>query len=104
ERGSRLGSDATRRRSEVRSYGRPACRARVRQSDPGVIARVERRQPTQGSCDVGDCFYMNTVSWRNETTPNLTEMNPRVIFHRLFGDGGDSAQRLMQMKKTDSIL
>jgi len=60
--------------------------------------------PTQGSCDVGDCFYMNTVSWRNETTPNLTEMNPRVIFHRLFGDGGDSAQRLMQMKKTDSIL
>jgi len=47
---------------------------------------------------------MNTVSWRNETTPNLTEMNPRVIFHRLFGDGGDSAQRLMQMKKTDSIL
>jgi len=27
--------------------------------------------PTQGSCDSGDCFYVNTVSWRNETTPNL---------------------------------
>ena len=26
--------------------------------------------PTQGSCDSGDCFYVNTVSWRNETTPN----------------------------------
>ncbi len=27
--------------------------------------------PTQGACDSGDCFYVNTVSWRNETTPNL---------------------------------
>ena len=26
--------------------------------------------PTQGACDSGDCFYVNTVSWRNETTPN----------------------------------
>jgi len=60
--------------------------------------------PTQGSCDTGDCFYMSTVSWRNETTPNPTEMNPRVIFHRLFGDGGSGAQRLQMMKKTDSML
>src|SRR6202049_1706499 len=26
--------------------------------------------PTQGACDSGDCFYVNTVSWRNDTTPN----------------------------------
>ena len=25
-----------------------------------------------GSCDSGDCFYVNTVSWRNPTTPNMT--------------------------------
>ena len=29
--------------------------------------------PTQGSCDSGDCFYVNTVSWRKQTTPNNTD-------------------------------
>lgn len=57
-----------------------------------------------GSCDSGDCFYVNTVSWRNPTTPNLPENQPRVVFERLFGDGGSSAQRLARSKKTGSIL
>ena len=59
---------------------------------------------SQGSCDSGDCFYVNTVSWRNDTTPNMTENQPRVVFERLFGDGGSSAQRLARAKKTSSIL
>jgi hypothetical protein len=60
--------------------------------------------PTQGSCDSGDCFYVNTISWRNETTPNPAETHPRVVFERLFGDGGSGAQRRAQVKKTGSIL
>lgn len=60
--------------------------------------------PTQGSCDSGDCFYINTVSWRNETTPNPAETHPRVVFERLFGDGGSAAQRLARIKETGSIL
>ncbi|MEP6961917.1 MAG: DUF1552 domain-containing protein, partial [Acidobacteriota bacterium] len=60
--------------------------------------------PSQGSCDSGDCFYVNTVSWRNETTPNMTENHPRIVFERLFGDGGTGAQRLAQVKSTGSIL
>ena len=60
--------------------------------------------PTQGACDSGDCFYVNTISWRNETTPNPAESHPRVIFERLFGDGGNAAQRLKRAKKTGSIL
>jgi len=44
------------------------------------------------------------VSWRNETTPNLTENHPRVVFERLFGDGGSSAERLARTRKTSSIL
>ena len=60
--------------------------------------------PSQGSCDSGDCFYVNTISWRNETTPNMTENNPRVVFERLFGDGGSTEQRLARAKKTGSIL
>lgn len=57
-----------------------------------------------GSCDSGDCFYVNTISWRNEKTPNMMENNPRVVFERLFGDGGSGAQRLARMKKAGSIL
>jgi hypothetical protein len=60
--------------------------------------------PTQGACDAGDCFYVNTVSWRNETTPNPTESNPRIVFHRLFGDGGGAAQRLAEAKNEGSVL
>ena len=59
---------------------------------------------TQSACDAGDCFYVNTVSWRNETTPNLTENHPRLVFERLFGDGGSSAERLARTKETSSIL
>lgn len=60
--------------------------------------------PTQGACDSGDCFYVNTVSWRNPTTPNPTEMRPRAVFDRLFGDGGSSTQRLAVAADTRSIL
>jgi hypothetical protein len=60
--------------------------------------------PTQGACDSGDCFYVNTVSWRNATTPNPTESHPRLVFERLFGDGGTATQRMARVKSTGSIL
>ncbi len=60
--------------------------------------------PMQGACDSGDCFYVNTVSWRNETTPNLAELHPRIVFERLFGDGGSAAERLARTRVTGSIL
>jgi hypothetical protein len=59
---------------------------------------------TQSACDSGDCFYVNTVSWRNATTPNLTENHPRIVFERLFGDGGSAAERIKRTRKTASIL
>jgi hypothetical protein len=58
-----------------------------------------------GNCENGySCVYMNTFSWRTPTTPNPTENNPRVVFERLFGDGGTAAQRLAQMRTDRSIL
>lgn len=60
--------------------------------------------PTQGACDSGDCFYVNTVSWRNPTTPNPAETNPRVVFERLFGDGGDAAAMRQRARDTGSLL
>ena len=60
--------------------------------------------PTQMACDTSDCFFVNTISWRNETTPNPTEAHPRIVFERLFGDGGSSAERLAQNKNSGSVL
>jgi hypothetical protein len=47
---------------------------------------------------------MNTISWRNPTTPLPMEINPRIVFERLFGRPGTSAQRLERMAKDRSIL
>src|SRR5262245_51231540 len=58
-----------------------------------------------GNCENGySCVYMNTLSWSSPTTPNPTENNPRVVFERLFGDGGTSAARLAQAHENKSIL
>jgi hypothetical protein len=59
---------------------------------------------TQGACDSGDCFYVNTVSWRNETSPNTPEIHPRAIFERLFGDGGSADERRARIRNEGSIL
>jgi len=58
-----------------------------------------------GACDNGyACVYMNTLSWSSATTPLPTEANPRVVFERLFGDGGTSAERKAELRKAGSIL
>src|SRR5215510_13815935 len=52
-----------------------------------------------GNCDNGySCVYWNTISWRTPTTPLPMEVNPRVVFERMFGDGGTPEQRLAQVR------
>ena len=69
---------------------------------PSLELALEK--PTAIACDTGDCFYSNTISWRNETTPLDMEAHPRVVFERLFGEGGTAADRLAILKQTGSIL
>jgi hypothetical protein len=58
-----------------------------------------------GNCENGySCAYMNTLSWSSDTTPNPTEGNPRIVFERLFGDGGSSAARVAQFRENRSVL
>jgi hypothetical protein len=58
-----------------------------------------------GNCDNGySCVYWNTISWRTPTTPLPMEVNPRLVFERMFGDGGTPQQRLEQIREDRSIL
>ena len=58
-----------------------------------------------GNCENGySCAYINSSSWLTATTPLPHERDPRVVFRRLFGDGGSVAARLTQMRTDRSIL
>jgi hypothetical protein len=73
---------------------------------PSLELATEDHSAELGSCG-GDyaCAYMNTISWRNPTTPNPMELNPRVVFERLFGgDGATAADRLSRLKDNMSLL
>src|SRR6266487_385863 len=58
-----------------------------------------------GNCNWGySCAYTNSVSWSSPTQPLPTEVNPRVAFERLFGDGTSPEERLAGRKQNASIL
>ena len=60
-----------------------------------------------GGCDSGySCAYTNTVSWSSPTTPNPMEVNPRVLFERLFGEGDNTTPeaRLESLRDRGSLL
>ncbi len=58
-----------------------------------------------GNCENGyACAYLNSTSWRDDTTPLPHERDPRVVFQRMFGDGGSVSARLADMRTDRSIL
>ena len=58
-----------------------------------------------GNCDNGlACAYQNHLSWSSPTTPLPTEADPRLVFERLFGDGGTAGERRAELRKNRSIL
>jgi hypothetical protein len=68
---------------------------------------LESGEVGAGTCDGGySCTYAHTITWRSPTTPLPMEHNPRVVFERMFGDGGstDARARLGLLKKNRSIL
>jgi hypothetical protein len=58
-----------------------------------------------GQCENSySCVYLNTLAWRSPTAPLPTENNPRLVFERLFGDGGTAEQRAARAIEDRSIL
>ncbi|MCX6951958.1 MAG: DUF1552 domain-containing protein [Verrucomicrobia bacterium] len=60
---------------------------------------------TTGQCDNGyACVYQNNLSWSSPTTPLPSEAHPRIVFERLFGEGGSLVERRAALRKRASLL
>lgn len=61
--------------------------------------------PLAGVCNNGyACVYQNNLSWSSATTPLPSEAHPRLVFERLFGEGGTAAERAALLKSRASLL
>ena len=61
--------------------------------------------PLAGVCNNGyACVYQNCLSWSSPTTPLPSEAHPRVVFERLFGEGGSAAARQAALRSRASLL
>ena len=72
---------------------------------PSLELGTEDMSGAIGACESGySCIYFNALAWRTKTTPLPMELNPRVLFERMFGDTGSAAGRLSRMELRRSIL
>jgi len=72
---------------------------------PSIEIATEDQAGYIGACDVGySCAYMSTIAWKGPTTPLPMEINPRVVFERMFGRPGTPEDRLARMRADQSIL
>jgi hypothetical protein len=72
---------------------------------PSMQLAVEDPGANSSNCGEGySCTYTNTISWSSPTQPLPMELNPQVVFERMFGDGGTPAQRAARRKRDGSIL
>jgi len=72
---------------------------------PSMQCAVEDPGANSSNCGEGySCTYTNTISWSSPTDPLPMELNPQVIFERMFGDGSTVEQRAKRRKRDGSIL
>jgi hypothetical protein len=73
---------------------------------PSMEFATEDHSSHLGSC-AGDflCSYMSTISWASPTQPLPMEINPRIVFERMFGsDRATPEERRARLAKNTSIL
>jgi hypothetical protein len=72
---------------------------------PSMQLAVEDPGANSSNCGEGySCTYTNTISWASPTSPLPMELNPQVVFERMFGDGSTAEQRTARRKRDQSIL
>ena len=87
------GADIHRRRQRRSDH-----RAEVRAGHAAAVAPARASKipgSNTGVCGWGySCAYTNSMSWAAPNKPLPHEINPQVVFERLFGDGGTPEERL----------
>src|SRR4051794_29423399 len=72
---------------------------------PSLQLAVEDPGANSSNCGEGySCTYTNTISWSSPMQPLPMELNPQVVFERMFGDGSTAEQRAARRKRDRSIL
>ena len=82
---------------------------------PSLQLAVEDPNSSSSNCGEGySCSYTNSISWVElptppeehvpRTSPLPMELNPQVVFERLFGSGSTPEQRAQRMNQAKSIL
>jgi hypothetical protein len=72
---------------------------------PSMQLAVEDPGSNSSNCGEGySCTYTNTISWATPTSPLPMELNPQIVFERMFGDGSTPEQRAARRTRDRSIL
>lgn len=72
---------------------------------PSIQIGIEDPGSATGVCGWGySCAYTNSISWAAANKPLPHEVNPMIIFERLFGDGSNPEERLARKKANVSVL
>ncbi len=72
---------------------------------PSLQCGIDDPGANSSNCGEGySCAYTNSISWATPTKPLPMEINPQVIFERLFGDGSTVEERAARREQDRSIL
>jgi len=72
---------------------------------PSLQLGVEDPGANSSNCGEGySCAYSNSISWSTPEKPLPMEINPQVVFERLFGAGGSAEERAARREQDRSIL
>jgi hypothetical protein len=72
---------------------------------PSLQLGIEDPGANSSNCGEGySCAYTNSISWSSPTRPLPMEINPQVVFERLFGDGSTAEERAARRAQDRSIL
>ena len=72
---------------------------------PSLQLAVEDPGSNSSNCGEGySCAYTNSISWQTPTRPLPMEINPQVVFERMFGDGSTAEERFRRREQQRSIL
>ncbi len=72
---------------------------------PSLQLAIEDPGANSSNCGEGySCAYTNSISWASPTQPLPMELNPQVVFERLFGDGSTVEERAARREQDRSLL